>query len=211
MNADVEKYIRFCDSNFGRKVMKREAEYVYNELKDYEKILDLGCGIGSFEQNLSSLNIIGLDSSKEMLNEAKKRTDKTFVLGNAEHLGFKDSMFDAVFTVTTLEFLDNYQRTIEEMVRVTKEQGKVLAMMLNSRSEYFREEVKKPHDYFRRIKHINLKEIRNCISQFYNIIKEENFLGIIGQHVFDTNDKRDASLFVVVGIKRRDFHSKSCF
>ena len=73
------------------------------------KILDVGCGIGSFEHSLPSLNIIGLDSSKEMLEEARKRSDKIFVLGNVEHLEIEDSAFDAVFTVTTLEFLDDYQ------------------------------------------------------------------------------------------------------
>ena len=61
MNAYIEKFIQFCDSDFGKKVMKKEAEYVYNELRNYSNILDIGCGLGSFEQNLPSLNIIGLD------------------------------------------------------------------------------------------------------------------------------------------------------
>jgi ubiquinone/menaquinone biosynthesis C-methylase UbiE len=117
-------------------------------------------------------------------------------------LGFKESTFDAVFTVTTLEFLDNCRKAIEEMARVTKSYGKVLAMILNPKSEYFKEEVKKPDDYFREIKHTNLEEIRDYISQFYTIIKEENFLGIRGRHIFDTNNERYASLYVVVGIKR---------
>jgi len=202
MSADVEKFVRFCDSKFGKKVIKKEAEFIYNELKNCEKILDVGCGIGSFEQYLSSLNIIGLDTSKEMLREARKRSDKTFVLSSGEHLNFKDSMFDAVFTVTTLEFLDNYQKAVKEMARVTKQHGKILAMILNPDSEYFKGEIKKPGDYFRRIKHTNLGEIRDCISQFYIIIKEEYFLGIREQHISDTNDHRYASLYVVVGIKK---------
>jgi ubiquinone/menaquinone biosynthesis C-methylase UbiE len=95
--------------------MKKESEYIYNELIDSEKILDVGCSIGSFEQNLPSLNIIGLDSSEEMLEEARKRSDKTFVLGNAEQLKIEDSVFDAVFTVTTIEFLDDYRIAIKEI------------------------------------------------------------------------------------------------
>jgi len=183
--------------------MKKEAEYVYNELRDCEKILDVGCGIGSFEQNLPSLNIIGLDSSEEMLEEARRRSDKTFILGNAERMKFKDSAFDAVFTVTTLEFLDDYRKAVKEIARVTKHHGKILVMMLNPESEYFKEEIKKPADYFRRIKHTDLKEIRVFISQFYAITKEEYFLGIRGQHIFDTSDERYASLYAVVGMKRQ--------
>ena len=101
-----------------------------------------------------------------MVEETKKRSDKAFVLGNAEHLEFKDSTFDAVFTVTTLEFIDNYQKAIEEMARVTKAGGKVLAMMLNPKSKYFREEIEKPDDYFRRIKHTNLKRLEIAFRIF---------------------------------------------
>src|SRR4030042_6164409 len=63
MSTDVERFARFCDSEFGKSIMKKEVEYVYNELRNCEEILDVGCGIGSFEENLSSLNIVGLDSS----------------------------------------------------------------------------------------------------------------------------------------------------
>lgn len=36
-------------------------------------------------------------------------------------------------------------------------------------------------------------------SEIYNILKEEYFLGIRGREIFDTRDKRFASLYVVVG------------
>lgn len=202
MKAAVKKFVRFCDSELGKKVIKKEAEYIYNELSTCEKILDVGCGIGSFEQNLPSLNIIGLDILTEMLEEARQRSDRIFVQGNAEHMAFRDSAFDAVFTVTTLDFLDHYQKAIEEIVRVTKRNGKILAMMLNPKSEYFRREIKKPGDYFRRVKSTNWREIRDYILQFYTITREEYFLGIKGQHILDTDDERYASLYVVVGRKK---------
>ena len=202
MNTDVEKFIRFCDSEFGKKIMKKEVEYVYNELRKYGKILNVGCGIGSFEQNLPNLSIIGLDISKEMLEEARKRSDKTFVQGNVEELQFNDSKFDAVFSVTTLEFLDEYRKAIKEIARVTKPKGKLLVMMLNPQSEYFRENVQKPGDYFQRIKHTNTEEIRDYVSRFYEISKEELFLGIQEQRVFKTDDEKLASLYVLVGIKK---------
>jgi ubiquinone/menaquinone biosynthesis C-methylase UbiE len=202
MNTNVKKFTRFYDSEFGKRVMEKEAEYIYNKLKDYKKILDIGCGIGSFEQNLPSLDIIGLDSSKEMLEEAKKRIDKAFVLGNAESLGFKTSTFDAVFAVTTLEFIDNYQKAIEEMARVTSPEGRILVIMLNPKSEYFKEETKKSRDYFRRIKHTDPKEIRDYILRFYAITEEENFLGIRGKRIFNTDKEKNASLYVVVGIRK---------
>ncbi len=202
MSTYTKKFIRFCNSEFGKKIMKKEVEYVYNELRKYGKILNVGCGIGSFEQNLPNLSIIGLDISEEMLEEARKRSDKTFVQGDAEELRFNDSTFDAVFTVTTIEFLDDYRKAIKEIARVTKPKGKLLVMMLNPQSEYFMENVERPDDYFQRVKHTNTEEIRDYVSRFYEISKEEFFLGIQEQRVFETNDGILASLFVLVGIKK---------
>ena len=53
------------------------------------KILDVGCGIGVFEQNLPSLNIIGLDVCEEMLTEAKKRSGKLSFKGTLKSYSSK--------------------------------------------------------------------------------------------------------------------------
>ncbi len=199
MDNDVEKFVRFCESDFGKGVLEREVEYVHRELKDYQNILDVGCGVGQFEQKLTDLDITGLDNSEEMLNEARKRSKKTFVLGNAESLCFNNSSFDAVFYVTTLEFVDDYQKAVEEAYRVTRANGKLLVMMLNPESEYFKKHIQKKGSYFKRIKHTNLREMKEDISRFYKITKQEYFLGIKGQQVFDSSDKKYASLYVLVG------------
>jgi ubiquinone/menaquinone biosynthesis C-methylase UbiE len=202
MKADVAKFVRFCDSLLGKQILRKEAAYIYNELQGSETILDVGCGIGSFEQHLPTLNIIGLDISEDMLEEARKRSDKTFIQGNATDLEFHDSTFDAVFTVTTLEFLDDYQKAVQEIARVTNPRGKLVVMMLNPHSEYFRENVRRPGDYFQRIKHTNTKEMREYVSRFYVIRKEDLFLGIQGEQVFKTDDENFASLYVLVGTKK---------
>ena len=152
--------------------------------------------------NKTSQTFTGLDISEEMLEEARKRSEKAFVQANAEKLQFEDSTFDAVFTVTTLEFLDDYTKAVREIARITKPNGKILVMMLNLKSEYFREEIKKPSAYFKRIKNTDPKEIRDYISQLYTITKEEKFLGIKGKRVFDTDEARYASLYVVVGLRK---------
>lgn len=198
--SDVEKFVRFYESDFGRKVLNREADYLYNELRDREKILDIGCGIGSFEERLAKLNIIGLDSSEEMLEEARKRSDKKFVFGNAENLDFPERSFDCVFMVTTLEFLESYKKAVNEVVRVLELGGKFVTMMLNPESEYFKSHMHKADSYFRKIKHANLKEIEGYISKFF-AVTGEYFLGIRGQEVFDTRDKNLAALYVIKGVK----------
>lgn len=198
--SEVEKFVKFYESDFGKKVLEREADYLYNELRDRKKILDLGCGIGVFEKMLAKLNIVGLDSSAQMLVQARKCSGKKFVLGDAENLSFLEGSFDAVFAVTTLEFLENYKKAVDGVVRVLKPKGKLVVMMLNPESEYFKAHLRKVDSYFRMVKHTNLKEIESYISKFF-AATGEYFLGIRGQEVFDTRDKNLAALYVVKGVK----------
>ena len=197
---DVKKFVRFYESGFGRKVLRREAGYLRRELKGRKKILDIGCGAGFFEMALPEFDITGLDNSKEMLREARKRSDKKFVLGNAELMSFPSKTFDAAFAVTTLEFLDDYKKAVEEIFRVLRSNGKFIAMMLNTKSEYFKSHVNKPNSYFRRIKHRDAKEIEHYISKFFTT-RSEYFLGIRGTEVFNTRNENLAALYVVKGEK----------
>lgn len=201
MRCDVDKFVRFCETSFGKQILAKEVDYLARELQGYTNILDVGCGIGTFEQHLPDFSITGLDISEDMLNEARLRSEKTFIQGNAQDLTFEDATFDAVFTAATLEFLDDYQQAIMEIARVTKLQGKLVAMVLNSESEYFKNEILKPGDYFNRMKHLDVQAIKNFTSTFYSIIKSEYFLGIKGHDVFDTVDKKYASIFSIVGIR----------
>jgi ubiquinone/menaquinone biosynthesis C-methylase UbiE len=197
----IEKYIRFCESVFGDSLMAAEADYLRKELKGRHNILDVGCGIGTFEQRLSELTIIGVDSDAEMIKIARSRTTNTYCLADANQLPFLDASFDALFYVTSLEFMNDYKRAIDEAVRVLEPEGKLVAMVLNPESKYFQVHYSKEDSYFRRIKHKNLGEIVDYSGQRFGV-KTQYFLGIDGQRIFDTQDKRYASLFILKGIKK---------
>ena len=65
--SDVESFIRFCESEFGTAVMDREASYVKQYVAQDDRILDVGCGIGSLEERFLDHEIIGLDRSEAMI------------------------------------------------------------------------------------------------------------------------------------------------
>jgi ubiquinone/menaquinone biosynthesis C-methylase UbiE len=197
----VEKFIRFCESDFGRRVMDHEADYLRKEFNAEKKILDVGCGIGSIEERLADLNIVGLESSPQMLEEARRRSTKTFVGGNAYTMPFPDGSFEGVFLITALEFLENYRLAVVEAARVLKRGGRIVVMLLNPESEYFKAHFQKPGDYFRNIKHTSYVEIENHMSRFFEL-KSEYFLGIDGANIFETQDKKWASLYVIKGTRK---------
>ena len=207
MNKDVQKFADFSSSPLGRKVLELEAGHVRHELKGCQKLLDVGCGIGVFEQYLSDLDITGLDNDEEMLAEARKRNpERKFVRGDIEHLVMGElsaGSFDAVFTVATLEYLENYRDAIREAWKVTKKGGRILAMILNSHSKYVKEHLRNPDSYFRKIKHKNLREIKDTISGFWTIYNERYFV-INGNNMERTGIKHEASMYAITA-KRKEF------
>lgn len=98
--------------------------------KKYQKILDIGCGVGHFTNHLqqnSGSQIIGVDYAQEMIRVARKRYPKIkFVCAPAEKLPFKDNSFDAIVAVSLLHHLKAQgllDQGVKEIFRVLKPEG----------------------------------------------------------------------------------------
>ena len=70
------KYSKYYDLLYGDKDYDQESEYIFKHLvfKTNQSLLELGCGSGGHAEYLSKkkINITGIDSSKTMVNIAKK-------------------------------------------------------------------------------------------------------------------------------------------
>ncbi|MBW2195873.1 MAG: class I SAM-dependent methyltransferase [Deltaproteobacteria bacterium] len=90
-----------------------------------ERVIDIGCGTGRhLEMFLNmGLDVTGLDASPHMLEFARKRLGVRAELrrGVAEDLPFDDNTFNVATLITTLEFVEDSQKAIEEACRVTKD------------------------------------------------------------------------------------------
>lgn len=174
----VEEYLGFYGAESGRQILKEEARYVRDWLKDCKRVLDVGCGPGVFEEELSDLNIVGLDSSPEMIEVAQERMpDREFRLGRAENIPFPDARFDGIFFVTSLEFIEDYRKAVDEAARVLSKEGRLEAILLNPESNYFKEKMSKGGYIRDNIKHTNLEELMNYLRTKFNILGEEYLLG----------------------------------
>jgi SAM-dependent methyltransferase len=204
MKADrsiEERYLESCRGDFWQRVFQLELEYLIDHLKGCRDVLSVGCGPAIIEGGLAKrgFNITGLDVSQEALNRApdKVRT----VAARAEDMSFPDSSFDAVIYVTSLQFLDDYRQALEKSASVLRPNGKIVAMLLNPASAFFRGRSRDPGSYVSRIKHTDQKAIEDAASGSF-AVRTEYFLRVDGSKVSAAANENNAALYVILGTKR---------
>lgn len=94
-----------------------------------ELILDLGCGTGDLADLISKrgAKVIGLDSSKEMIETARRKyPDIQFDVKSATDFSY-DSPFDAVFSNATLHWVLDYESAVKCIYNTLKPNGRFVA------------------------------------------------------------------------------------
>lgn len=100
-------------------------------------VLDVGCGLADVLIDLASrrkdLTCTGLDRSAKMLevaaaDAAAAGVDIRFETASALELPFPDDSFDLVRTERMLQWVDPPEKAFQEIIRVTKPGGMVVAM-----------------------------------------------------------------------------------
>jgi ubiquinone/menaquinone biosynthesis C-methylase UbiE len=199
----MENYLRSCKTEFWNKVFMAELDYILKELTSAKDILSVGCGPAIIEAGLNEhgFNVTGLDISREVLDRAPDRVRT--VVGSVENMDFASQSFDAVIYVTSVQFIERYEEAIKQSVRVLRSGGRILMMLLNPESGFFRERTKNPDSYVNKIRHRNLQEIEAEVAKYFSV-KTEYFLGIEGMRVFQSGDFHCASLYIIKGTKNGD-------
>ena len=194
----MEKYLQSCKTQLWKDVFQVELAYILRQLKGTRDILSVGCGPAIIEAGLAErgFNVTGLDISGEVLGQTPDSIRT--VVGSAENMSFTDSSFDAVIYVASLQFIERYKEAIKQTVRVLRAGGKLLIMLLNPESDYFKERAKNPASYINKIRHTDLSEIERAVAE-HLCIETEYFLGIEGTKIFQSEDSNVASLYVING------------
>lgn len=113
------------------KYYKHFAEFEHHQ---GEKVLEIGCGIGTdtVEYAKNGAIISAIDLGEEQVNLTKLNLElrnlkyESINVGNAENLQFKDSTFDLVSCFGVIHHTDNPEAAVKEIFRVLKEDGHVL-------------------------------------------------------------------------------------
>jgi ubiquinone/menaquinone biosynthesis C-methylase UbiE len=203
MGKEMKDYINFYNMHLGRQILESETDYLRKHLSRCNKILDIGCGPGVFEKELCDFDIVGIDSSSEMVSGARRLSENRFVIGEAEELPFDDASFDGAFFVASLAFISDYKKAFDEAMRVLKKGGRLVVLLLNPKSNYFRAMLQKGGYAGTNIKHNNLKpaEIEDYLSERFEV-SGEYIMGIENGRVFQSSDSKKAAIYAISGIKK---------
>lgn len=149
-NDRAKKYINFNEKGWSaicfcgapvwyNKFLDHSQKIVFlkliNEIEGIKKnkILDVGCGIGRWTSLLSEMGavMIGIDFSEVMIQKAKENSKPQNIdlrYMDVCRLEFPKNVFDIVSSVTVLQHLplENQEKAIKELCRVTKKGGYIL-------------------------------------------------------------------------------------
>jgi SAM-dependent methyltransferase len=135
-SAEPLAYIAFLDAFQRGLAPMIEAGIDLLRLAPGAAVLDVGCGHGAVFERLAarigaSGRITGLDSSRALLDEARRRCaqcalDAELHAGDAHRLPFGDAAFDATRADRVLIFLHDPGAALLEMVRVTRPGGRIV-------------------------------------------------------------------------------------
>ncbi|MFP3953403.1 MAG: ubiquinone/menaquinone biosynthesis methyltransferase [Candidatus Acetothermia bacterium] len=131
----VNEFISFGQIGRWRRALLSEID-----LKDGQRVLDLGCGTGMLTREIvNSLRIgevVGVDLSPEMINQGVKEGNCTedlkveFKVGDATSLDFATGYFDVVTSAFMLRNVESLTSAVSEMRRVVKPGGRVVTLEL---------------------------------------------------------------------------------
>ncbi len=195
----VPEYVEYFNSKDlkGNVQFQKEIDILVENLQENSKILDVGTAIGDYPKYLTekcnkNFEVIGIDSSKNMINEAIKNAPKaTFKVMDMRNLEFSSNSFDAIICFATLIHVDDIEaiKILEKFDLLLKENGiliiNVMEHLKGEKEKYEKEPFNpKYNTYFNQytkdffIKWFSSKnyEILNIIDNpIFNVEKAQEF------------------------------------
>ncbi|MCK9173495.1 MAG: class I SAM-dependent methyltransferase [Desulfuromonas thiophila] len=198
----ADRYRQTCQRPFWQQVLAFETDYLRQYLSRQDTILSIGCGPALIEQALArqGFSLTGLDIAAEAL--ASVPPSVPTVLAPAEALPFDAEQFDVVLFLVSLQFVNNPQQAIAEAARVLRPAGRLIVLLLNPASAFYKTRVATAGSYVQRIRHPDPVTLQTRIAQDFRV-QAEYLLGIAEERVFPSSDPAEAAIYALRGHKRR--------
>jgi SAM-dependent methyltransferase len=138
MKCLYHEWAEYYDLCYSEKDYRKEVDFLLSLVKSNglgKSVLDVGCGTGSHAKILynKGFEVWGLDSSKELLDIAKRKNPKVkFILGNMRNFNL-NKKFDIILCLfNTIHYNQNYaqiQKTLQNFKLYLKNRGVIIFEM----------------------------------------------------------------------------------
>ncbi len=199
-NETAKRYLESCRKGFWQEVFQLELKYLVEHLAGCRDILSVGCGPAIIESELAKrgFSVTGLDVSREALDYAPNQVRT--VADRAEDMPFPKSSFDAVICVVSLQFVKDYRQVLEKSASVLRPGGRIIVMLLNPESVFFKERLRNSDSYVRRIRHADTRDIERALAVSFQV-QAEYLMGVEQGRLFESRDPHRAALYILRGTK----------
>ncbi len=132
----LQKLSRCLKRLFGKATKRDKSAIFYNKLSQYlapkSKILDIGCGDGSFMcKAKEKFDCTGIEISDYLASLAEKKPGIKVITGNFLNTEFKSEEYDGVTLISLLEHLDDPLQAIKKCYGFLRQGGILLLKTVN--------------------------------------------------------------------------------
>ena len=211
-NRIAGEYDDFYGTELGRRIDQVEKRLVEQYLSRLEGkgMLEVGCGTGHWTAFFRErgFEITAVDIAVEMLRvaEGKELEGVDFRLQDAQQLEFGDGTVENVAAITSIEFVEDRRRALDEIQRVLKPGGRVLIGCLNLNSAIGRS--KEESEIYRNARFFTPESLTEVLSGFgapqvdaCAVLEGEQVLDLSGEL---DDDRRRAEGAFLVGLVRKE-------
>ena len=145
-------------------VYQSEVAAVRKFISETGKGIEIGVGTGRFSIPFGIK--VGIEPARAMAEIARKR-GITVYQAKDKNLPFQDNSFDFALIVTTLCFLENPLKALQEIRRILKPAGKVIIGMLDEESPLGRlyEERRKESKFYRDARFYSVNQVLDWLKK----------------------------------------------
>jgi SAM-dependent methyltransferase len=149
---ESQAHAAFCERVFGRNL----GQHGFADMEQLDKLidvmqpgpnnhlLDLGCGDGRIAEYISDrtgAHVTGIDYIPAAIEHAQRRTaakaDRlSFMVGDINALDLPPGAFDAIISIDTIYFSDDYARTIHQLVEALRPGGQLAIFYAHGREPW---------------------------------------------------------------------------
>jgi len=154
--AQSPVHAEFCERVFGLNLCQHgfadmiqlQALIEVLRLEAGQRVLDLGCGTGMIAEYIADCtgaHFTGLDYISQAVELAQKRTSAkadrlSFAVGDINTLDLPPQAFDAIISIDSMYFSDDYVRTIGELARALRPGGQMGIFFAHGRAGWVGDE-----------------------------------------------------------------------